>query len=431
MYHADYVIDSFILRDEPLWYHKLGIFYIIEQINIIRREVNGIKEKGMANLAALEFSLNLGGASLSEANSENFDALTGHNYEAEGEVTKPIDYVELFEDEVKKRTEELTNGLTQLSVLSIVGMPGIGKTTLANSIYQSPLVLLHFHVHARCCVTQLYQKRSLLLEILQEVTTCTKPRHGLATDELAEKLYKSLKGKMYLIFFDDLWDTRLWNDTTTFFPDDNMGSRILFTSRFHNIVSQIERRSITYPLHPLSEVRRWKLVQVKLFQKECYPQELLGVEMQMAINCKGLPLAVDLVVGLLRNTERRKDCWERIASSLNTHLLADQQGRCWGILELSYNHLPNYLKPCFLYFRAFPGDEEVPVSELMWLWIAEGFVQPQKDEKGSLEDVAKKYLSDLIARNLVMKTKRGSLGGVKACCIHDLLRDFAFAKAKE
>ncbi|XP_027099192.1 putative late blight resistance protein homolog R1B-16 [Coffea arabica] len=385
----------------------------------------------MANLAAPKFSLNVGGASSSEANSENFEALTARNYEAAGEVMNPIDYVELFEDEAKQITEELTNGLTQLSMLSIVGMPGIGKTTLANSIYQSPLVPLHFHVHARCCVTQLYQKRRLLLEILQQVNARTEPRHGLTDDELAEELYRSLKGKKYVIFFDDLWDTRLWNDMSTSFPDDNMGSRIMFTSRFHNIVSQIERKSITYPLNPLSEVTSWKLLEVKLFQKECCPQELLGVGMQMAINCKGLPLAVDLVVCLLRNKERRQDCWEQIANSLNTHLLADQQGRCWGILELSYNHLPNHLKPCFLYFRAFSEDEEVPVSELMWLWIAEGFVQPQNDEKGSLEDVAKKYLSDLIARSLIMKTKRGSLGGVKASRIHDLLRDFVLAKAKE
>lgn len=430
VYQTDYVIDTFILRDKPIWYYKLGLFDIIEEMNKIKKDVNDIKEKKMTDSTVLEFSLNLCGV-FSEANFENPDAGSVLNYEGADEAKNPNDYLELYEDEAKRIKEDLTNDLRQLNIVAIVGMPGIGKTTLGYSIYQSPLVRLYFHVQARCCVTQAYQKRRLFLEIIQEISGNTMQGHGMSCDELAETLYKSLKGKKFLIFFDDLWDIRVWNDISNSFPDDNMGSRIMFTSRFHNIASQIKSRSMTYLLNPLSDSRSWRLLQLKLFQKESCPQEFLEVGRQIAMRCQGLPLAVDLVVGLLRNTERRNECWKNIANSLNTHLLADQQGRCWDILELSYKHLPNHLKPCFLYFGAFPEDKEVLSSELMWLWIAEGFIQLPKDDKGNLEDLAKKYLSDLIARSLILESRRGSLDGVKSSRVHDLLRDFALAKAKE
>lgn len=87
------------------------------------------------------------------------------------------------------------------------------------------------------------------------------------------------------------------------------------------------------------------------------------------------------------------------------------------------------LKPCFLYFGAFLEDKESPAKKLIQLWMAEGFIQ--KDDCKSLEDVATNYMMDLIRRSLVMVSKQKSIGGVKACCIHDLLHDFCSTKAKE
>lgn len=74
-------------------------------------------------------------------------------------------------------------------------------------------------------------------------------------------------------------------------------------------------------------------------------------------------------------------------------------------------------------------DEEIPVWRLVQLWIAEGFVQ--KSELKSMEEMAEDYMMALISRSLVMVAKKSSLGGVKSCCIHDLLHEFCVAKAKE
>nr|XP_027082249.1 putative late blight resistance protein homolog R1B-23 [Coffea arabica] len=384
VYHIDYVVDSFLIKDQPLWYHKLGLFYAIEDIKIISREVSDIKDRTMNHVAALKFSSNVAGIS-SQANSGEFQVLSRSIYGAGNEANKPGDFVELFEDEAKKIMEQLTNG----------------KTTLVHSIFENPSVLLHFHVRARCCVTQVYQKRRLLLEVLQQVSKVSYKVLGMTDDRLALKLYQSLKGKRYLIFVDDLWDIWPWNDMKASFPDDNNGSRIVFTSRFHNITSQITTNSITIFLNPISDLSSWELLQVKLFKQESCPQELFGIGQQIAANCKGLPIAVDLIAGLLGTKDRKKESWKQIANGLNAHLLKTKM------------------------------DIEVPTSKLIRLWIAEGFVELQKDDKGSLEGAAQKYLNDLIARSLVIISKKGSRGGVKASRVHDLLRDFALAKAKE
>lgn len=102
---------------------------------------------------------------------------------------------------------------------------------------------------------------------------------------------------------------------------------------------------------------------------------------------------------------------------------------CLNILDLSYKHLPEPLKLCFLYFGVFHEDEEIPVKKLISLWIAEGFVH-EKDQK-SPEDVGKDCLMDLIGRSLVLVSQRTPTGGVKACRFHDLLRDLCLRIVRE
>ncbi|XP_027099046.1 putative late blight resistance protein homolog R1A-3 [Coffea arabica] len=427
VYHTEFVIDSFTARSGYLWDWKLGLFDIMEQIHMIRSEVNAIKITRTTDTTVLK---NLGCVSSLE-NSGNSGALQDPSYEVGNETKKPIGHVDLFVDAEKKIREQLTSKCKDLCILSIVGMPGIGKTTLGNSIYENRFVRLCFHARARCHVGHACQKRRLLLDILQQVCGETDQVCGRNDDDLAEKLYQSLKGKKYFIFLDDLWDLRPWNDMRACFPDDKKGSRIMFTSRFQNIALETGMNTVTYPLTPISDSRTWELLQIKLFGKESCPPELVKVGQKIAAECKGLTLAADLIAGLLRTMASKNECWAQVANSLNTHLLEDQDGRCMHILELSYNQLPDHLKPSFLYFGAFPGNREVPTSKLMWLWIAEGFVKLQNGDEGSPEDVARSYLNDLIARSLVIDSKRGSSNGVKASCVHDLMHDFALAKAKE
>ncbi|XP_027177924.1 putative late blight resistance protein homolog R1A-3 [Coffea eugenioides] len=329
-----------------------------------------------------------------------------------------------LDDEVKTIIHSLTRGSKLLDFVSIVGMAGLGKTTLANRVYNDPLILSYFHIRAQCTVAQVYNMHSLLVKLLCSISSRSPDEYlEMGENDLAHKLYKLLKGNRYLIFLDDMWEIKAWNLVKSSLPNDANGSRILVTSR---IQLQFKPDSKAYHLRHLTDNESWKLLQKKLFGKEGFPPILGKVGSQIAKLCRGLPLTVVLVAGILANTA--EDCWEEVAKSLTSSIVLHDE-YCMKTLELSYNHLPDDLKPCLLYFGAFQEDENVPVRRLLWLWISEGFVR--KTEGKRLEDVADDYLRDLVDRSLVMVSKQRSTGGAKACRLHDLVHEFCVKKAKE
>ncbi|KAL3504653.1 hypothetical protein ACH5RR_034494 [Cinchona calisaya] len=221
---------------------------------------------------------------------------------------------------------------------------------------------------------------------------------------------------------DDIWDIKAWNDLKGPFSDDENGSRILFTTRHRTLA--LEANSIPYALRILSPEESCELFWLRLFNGETCPPELSTISKRIARNCKGLPLAVILMAGILKMTERKEDCWEQISNKLFSLEASD-------ILEFSYKHLPDYLKPCFLYFGTFLEDTIISASKLIQLWICEGFVQQPNLGHNSFEQEAESYLNDLVDRSLVMMARRSSKGGIKACRIHDVLRDFCSTKLQD
>ncbi|CAI9112027.1 OLC1v1012395C2 [Oldenlandia corymbosa var. corymbosa] len=331
------------------------------------------------------------------------------------------------EEEVIRR--QLMRGSSRRDIVSIVGMPGIGKTTLAKKVYSDPEVAHHFHRRAWCSVSQVYGKRELLLDIIKDIQGLPDEMYQMTDADLELKLFQKLKKIRYLIVMDDVWDVQAFYDLERSFPDDAVGSRILITSRFHNVALEARPGSEPHMLRPLSDDESWNLLEKKSFPTGGCPEELEEVGKEIARQCKGLPLAVVAVAGILRRTQDTDNHWIKIAESLSSRINADPETRCKAILELSYMHLPSHLKACFLYLGAFSEDKDVPVSKLIRLWIAEGFIEC--NEATSLEAIAEDYLMDLINGSLVMISKRRSNGKVKACCIHGLLRDLCLSKAQE
>ncbi|PSS29089.1 Late blight resistance protein like [Actinidia chinensis var. chinensis] len=340
-----------------------------------------------------------------------------------------------FEEEVLIIKEQLTGVPKQLDVISIVGMPGIGKTTLAIKVYNDPLVAYHFHIRAWITISQEYVKRDLLCGLLSSVMHHTygvdqmsdEEVNQMSDEKLAQRLYKSLKGRRYFIVMDDIWDRRVWFDLNTCFPNDNNGSRIMFTSRNEH-VALLSKSSRLLHLRFLTDDESWVLFQQKVFQRETCPPQLTEIGKHIAKKCQGVPLVIVVVAGILTNEEKSPDQWEKVGKTIKSQMTADPQ--IWlKTLALSYNHLPHHLKPCFLYFGLFPEDYQVPVWKLIWLWMAEGFIRETAEK--SLEDVAEEYLTELIGRSLVLVSRRRYDGGVKAFGIHDLLRDFCIKQAEK
>nr|XP_027107558.1 late blight resistance protein R1-A-like [Coffea arabica] len=341
-----------------------------------------------------------------------------------------------LEDEAQKVINRLNRGSTKLQIVPIVGMPGLGKTTLAKKVYNDPRVQGHFRIILWCTVSQEYNLKNLLVQILSSVGIQGRVNEEhKVLDEIDLMLYlkRLLLRNRYLVVLDDVWDIGVWHGLRHSFPDDSTGSRILITTRESSVASEVRIGVDSVEHHNLRELTKeesWELLQKKVFGEADCPQPLRMLGEQIARNCKGLPLTIVIIAGILSTIE--DEAWSDVADRLTSAIVYDQ---CKYILELSYRHLPHYLIPCLLYFGAFREDQEIETEKLTRLWIAEGFVSVeelvQDTEPKRLEDLAEEYMMDLIGRNLVMVAKQGHTGGVKTCRIHDLLHEFCKDRAKK
>ncbi|KAG5588707.1 hypothetical protein H5410_049141 [Solanum commersonii] len=274
-----------------------------------------------------------------------------------------------FEITTEKLIQYLTRGTSELDVIPIVGMGGQGKTTCARKVYNSDNIVSHFDVRAWRIVSQTYNRRELLQEIFSQVIG-SKDK-GDTDDVLADMLRRRLMGKRYLIVLDDMWDCMAWDDLRLSFPDVGNRSRIVVTTRLEEVGKQVKYHTDPYSLPFLTTEESCKLLQKKVFQKEDCPPELQDVSRAVAEKCKGLPLVVILVAGIIKKRKIEESWWN---------------------------------EPCLLYMGMFPEDARIPVSKLISLWIAEGFVE--NTESGRLmEEEAEGYLMDLISSNVISELR--------------------------
>ncbi|KAI5677284.1 hypothetical protein M9H77_08234 [Catharanthus roseus] len=409
-YEAERVVDLISASHFPRWYYILWLSDVIEKIKLLRKESTEQRSKMMSDVSVFKMEKDS-----IYTRREVYDQT--HEEEVVG-----------FIDEAEEIINQLTSGPEELDIISIVGMPGLGKTTLAKKVYEHSSIARYFHVRSWYCISQVYERRDLFLSILGDVTEVTNKIQKMNEEDMAEALYRNLKGKRYLIVIDDIWSVEPWVDIHKSFPDDLKGSRVLFTSRNKKVALQAKpsTRDPHY-LRLFSEEESWELLKKKVFQERNCPQELYAIGKQIAKNSKGLPLSVIVIAGILSRVEKSEDCWRRVSESLGKQVGDSRQ--CRNVLELSYQHLPNHLKPCFLYLGVFPEDREILAWKLIRLWIAEGLVQ--KTESECLEEVAEGYLKDLIARSLVLVAEEKCNGGIKSCRLHDLLHEFSIEKAKD
>ncbi|KAK4438525.1 putative disease resistance RPP13-like protein 3 [Sesamum alatum] len=227
---------------------------------------------------------------------------------------------------------------------------------------------------------------------------------------------------------DDVWDTEVWDYVKRLVPKDNNGSRIMLTSRLEDVAIYVNSNGSIHRVRFLSTTESWNLLHKMVFERECCPPELENLGKNIAESCHGLPLGVVVTGGLLSKANNTWEYWKNVAESVNSFATTNDN-RCLEILSMSYNHLPHHLKACFLYMGVFPGDYKIPVSKLIKLRVAEGFIKTTGSK--SLEEAAEEYLEDLVRRNLILACQKRSNGKIKRCSIHDLVRDMCIREAKE
>ncbi|XP_027097510.1 putative late blight resistance protein homolog R1A-3 [Coffea arabica] len=416
-YRAEGVIRACSIVDRPIWYHLICLSDVLEGIKVIKTTVEK-KVKREEHTSSNRSSTSSAETSVNRIPLSSRTYSFG-SYEVLG-----------FNDEADAVINLLKRGSNELSVVSIVGMPGVGKTTLARIAYNDPSVQLHFHKLAWCPVSETYRSRDLLLDIVNCITSVEDvDLYDMSDEDLTDLIRKSLLRQRYLVVIDDIWEMGAWDSIRQSLPRDRNGSRIVLTSQNHNLALQTGLAYNTHLLSPFTDEKSWKYLEEMLFHTHGCPDNLLDVAKKIARKCKGLPLAIVAILALLQKEERNLDIWGRIEENSNPGIASKGYRE---ILERSYKHLPDHLKPCFLYFGAFQAGKAISAQKLTLLWVAEGFMRTtEMGGMESLEVLANDYLMELINRSLVDVTERSSDGGIKACRLNDLLHDFCLEKAQE
>ncbi|KAL0364746.1 UNVERIFIED_CONTAM: putative late blight resistance proteinR1A-4 [Sesamum angustifolium] len=245
-----------------------------------------------------------------------------------------------------------------LQVIPIVGMGGIGKTTLAQNLYDDPSVISHFDTRAWVTISQDYNKQKLQY-VLLSLLSCVigKPKDEMLGFSFASSFQR-------------------------FFPDENNGSRIIVTTRESSVADYTGSGSSHHQMNLLKDDESWNLLHQKVFAPEdtCTPQ-LEKVGKKIAKDCRGLPLSIHVIGGILSQAKTSQDFWERVSD--NTHQFISSR----GIRETNFRQ--------------------------------------------SLEEAAKMHLKALVDRNLIFVHQQKTNGNVKSYSIHDLLRDLYVRKAHE
>ncbi|KAK0600435.1 hypothetical protein LWI29_014991 [Acer saccharum] len=317
-------------------------------------------------------------------------------------------------------------------VVSIYGMGGLGKTTLAGKLYHHLDVKINFDCRAWVCVSQDYNTHDLLLRIIISFGFTTKKTEELKQmneEGLERYLHESLQGRSYLLVADDIWKKEAWKSFKRAFPDCNNGSRVIITTRSQEVAEVSDKRTYVHKLRFLTFDESWQLFCKKAFgnpNANGVEEQLKTLGMEMVQKCEGLPLALIVLGGLLSNKTQLAE-WKAVRNHIWQNLKKDSI-HISNLFALSFNDLNYQLKLCFLYLSLFPEDFEIDVDQLIRLWVAEGFA-PQ-DENRNMEDVAKDNFHDLINRSLIQIGKI-SWGRVATCRVHDLLRELAIEKARE
>ncbi|KAL6193433.1 hypothetical protein ACLB2K_034517 [Fragaria x ananassa] len=346
-----------------------------------------------------------------------------------------------LEHSVKELAMHLVRSGDSHRVVSIWGMGGLGKTTLAKQVYHDNEVRQHFDCFAWVCISQRCQVRDVWEEILVKVSAMHRTEISqMNNGEIAKKLHLAQRESRCLVVLDDIWSVETWESLKAAFPlCEKTKSRILLTTRNEEVALHSDRNGFLFQPRPLNDHESWQLLEkIAIFGRDEIDSttftRMKDLGKKMLQQCAGLPLAITVLAGLLARKET-VDEWDTVQTNVDVYIRRgkgseqEYRGALW-VLALSYDDLPYHLKPCFLYLGHFPEDFEIPVKRLTQLWIAEGFIYASQ-ERITMEDVAYGYLNELVERCVVQISEQGSVRKIKSCHLHDLMRDLCLEKAKQ
>ncbi|XP_017412856.1 disease resistance protein RGA2-like [Vigna angularis] len=318
-----------------------------------------------------------------------------------------------------------------LSVISIAGMGGLGKTTLAKLVFNDRNIDECFQLKMWVCVSNDFELKNVLIKILNSAPNPTRENfNNFETEQLQNLLRNRLEGKKFLLVLDDVWseDPARWHELKEIIDVDVEGSKVLLTTRSHAVAAIMHTKSSNlYLLGCLSEEDSLSLFVKFAFDdgEEKKHPELLEIGKEIVGKCGGLPLAVKTVGSSLFSMFDKKE-WESIRDNEIWNLKQNEEG-ILPALKLSYDQLPSYLKPCFASFSLCPQNTIIICSQISTMWEALGFLPPPKESE-SMVDVANHLVYELWSRSFL--SDYFDLGADSTFTLHDLMYDLVVHIAK-
>ncbi|KOM45403.1 hypothetical protein LR48_Vigan06g070900 [Vigna angularis] len=338
------------------------------------------------------------------------------------DITEPVVYGRDHDREqiVKFLLEDASNS-EELSIFLIVGMGGLGKTTLAKQVFNDRRVCKHFDLTIWVCVSDDFNTMTILQSIIECITGQNPNLNSL--EAMRKKVEEVLHGMRYLLVLDDVWneDQEKWKQLKGKLQCARAakGATILVTTRLEEVASTMQ----THPAYRLKELpgdESWSLFKYHAFgPNREEKEELVAIGKEIVRNCIGLPLAIKTLGSLLRDqSEVRQWIYVKESSSKT-----NEENSIMRALKLSYSNLELSLRRCFSFCAIFPKDFEIDKEELIHLWMANGFIESERNVE--VEDVGNKVWNKLYSRSFFQEAKCDEFGMVKSFKMHDLFHDLA------
>ncbi|XP_060669586.1 putative disease resistance protein At3g14460 isoform X3 [Ziziphus jujuba] len=325
---------------------------------------------------------------------------------------------------LKMLREEYKDSSNPYVVIAIVGMGGVGKTTLAQLLYHDDRVKKHFELKSWVDNSERFDISMATQAVLTAVTDDHPASQSSSYDNkdldwLQNRLKEVLTGKKFLLVLDNVWNEN-WEHMSKPFKHVARGSRILITTRHEEVAKRMGATSTLYHLGQLNNDACWQLFAKHAFDNPNACQISEENYKQMIVEkCRGSPLAAETLGGVLRYKENEK--WKTILDG-EIPDFSYEDSKIRSVLLLSYSYLPLHLKRCFVFCSVFPKGYEFQKHQLVLLWMAANLLQKPKKNMITMEEVGYKYFDELCLRSLFQK----SSGREESCFVmHDLIHDLA------
>jgi len=400
----------------PLHAHDIG-----NRIKSLNRRLEEIKKR------SLDFGfINLGSY---EDPSRRVASSRIGSRETSGELDESSLVGEKIEEDTRYLVEMLTEDLTKydnnkIMVFAIVGVGGIGKTTLAQKIFNHDIIQREFGKKIWLSVNQDFSETRLLRRAIIEAGGDHQSA-GNTRGALERALKEALNGQKTILVMDDVWNHKAWEDvlrTPMVTGSLTHGSCVLITTRHDMVARAMVAHEPYHHIDKLEPKDAWLLLKKQVVgneNEEAQMELLKDIGMEIIEKCDCLPLAVKVMGGLLRQKRTCRRDWENFRKD-SIWSVSQMPEELNNAIYLSYEDLSPSLKPCFLHYSLLPKSRVFFDFEIVGMWISEGFIHGTSSD---LEKMGKEYYDELIQRNLIEPNMR--YADQCACDMHDLVRSFA------